>query len=106
MMHPHLSECNTTRRAKGPELDSRVRHPWVASCKGSITFALQAVAAHSSGDRGAALIRGGRQAEQYGFDAFLLGDHPAWAPECWLQLAVLASQTLRIRLGQIVAAVP
>jgi alkanesulfonate monooxygenase SsuD/methylene tetrahydromethanopterin reductase-like flavin-dependent oxidoreductase (luciferase family) len=106
MMQPRLSKRNAARRAKGSEVDSRVRHPWVASCKGRISFALQAVAAHSSGDRGAAIVRAGRQAEKYGFDAFFLGDHPAWAPECWLHLSVIASQTHRIRLGQMVAAVP
>lgn len=87
-------------------MPNRAPHPWVASRKGSIGFALQAVAARSTGDRGAALIRAGRHAERYGYDAFFLGDHPAWAPECWLHLAVIASQTDRIRLGQMVAAAP
>jgi alkanesulfonate monooxygenase SsuD/methylene tetrahydromethanopterin reductase-like flavin-dependent oxidoreductase (luciferase family) len=84
----------------------RNRHPWVAAKKGGIGFALQAVAAHSAGDCGAALVRAGLAAERHGFDAFLLGDHPAWAPECWLHLAVIAAQTRTIRLGQMVAAVP
>src|SRR5262245_38894173 len=87
-------------------MDDRGQHPWVASRKGTISLALQAVAARSTGDRGAALVRAGLLAEQYGFDAFFLGDHPAWAPECWLHLAVIASQTSRIRLGQMVAAAP
>jgi len=87
-------------------MESRSRHPWVESLKGTIGFGLQAVAAHSSGDRGAALIRAGDLAEKYGFDAFFLGDHPAWAPDCWLHLSVIASRTNRIRLGQLVAAVP
>ena len=81
-------------------------HPWVASRKGSVGFALQAVAARSAGDRGAALIRAGLRAELHGYDAFFLGDHPAWAPDGWLHLAVIASQTSRIRLGQMVAAAP
>ena len=81
-------------------------HPWVASRKGSVGFALQAVAARSAGDRGAALIRAGLRAERHGYDAFFLGDHPAWAPDCWLHMAVIASQTGRIRLGQMVAAAP
>jgi alkanesulfonate monooxygenase SsuD/methylene tetrahydromethanopterin reductase-like flavin-dependent oxidoreductase (luciferase family) len=87
-------------------MDRRARHPWVDSVKGSIRFGLQAVAAHSQGDKGAALIRAGEHADRYGFDAFFLGDHPAWAPECWLHLAVLAARTRRVRLGQMVAAVP
>lgn len=73
---------------------------------GKIGIALQAVAAHSEGDRGAAVIRAGLLAEKYGYDAFFLGDHPAWAPECWLHLAIVATQTERVRLGQMVAAVP
>ena len=82
------------------------RHPWLDSAKGRVGFGLQAVAARSTGDRGAALIRAGLAAERHGFDAFFLGDHPAWAPECWLHLAVIASQTSRIHLGQMVAAAP
>ncbi len=87
-------------------MQSRAPHPWVASRKGSVGLALQAVAARSAGDHGAALIRAGLHAERYGYDAFFLGDHPAWAPDCWLHLAVIASQTSRIRLGQMVAAAP
>jgi alkanesulfonate monooxygenase SsuD/methylene tetrahydromethanopterin reductase-like flavin-dependent oxidoreductase (luciferase family) len=87
-------------------MTARGRHPWVESRRGRIGFALQAVAAHSSGDQGAAILRAGNHAERYDFDAFFLGDHPAWAPECWLHLAVIASQTERIRLGQLVAAAP
>ena len=64
------------------------------------------MAAFSKGDRSAAIVRAGNHAERYGFDAFFLGDHPAWAPECWLHLSVIAAQTRRIRLGQMVAAVP
>jgi alkanesulfonate monooxygenase SsuD/methylene tetrahydromethanopterin reductase-like flavin-dependent oxidoreductase (luciferase family) len=82
------------------------RHPWVESVRENVQFALQAVAAHSKGERGRALIKAGQIAERYGYDAFFLGDHPAWAPECWVHLAVVASQTQRIRLGQMVAAQP
>lgn len=91
---------------KGQQLDVRAPHPWVAAHKGKIGFGLQAVAAFSAGDQSAAIIRAGNHAERYGFDAFFLGDHPAWAPECWLHLSVIAAQTSRIRLGQMVAAVP
>ena len=87
-------------------METRGSHPWVAARKGSIYLALQAVAARSVGDRGAALVRAGLHAERYGYDAFFLGDHPAWAPECWLHLAVIATQTHRIGLGQMVAAAP
>jgi alkanesulfonate monooxygenase SsuD/methylene tetrahydromethanopterin reductase-like flavin-dependent oxidoreductase (luciferase family) len=82
------------------------RHPWIESVRNTIQFALQATAAHSRGERGRALVRAGQLAERHGYDAFFLGDHPAWAPECWLHLSIVASQTERIRLGQLVAAVP
>lgn len=84
----------------------RTLHPWVAAQHDGVRFALQAVAARSSGDQGAALIRAGLLAEAHGYDAFALGDHPAWAPDCWLHLAVVAAQTSRVRLGQVVAAAP
>ena len=82
------------------------RHPWVESVRDRVQFALQATAARSKGEQGQALLKAGQLAERYGYDAFFLGDHPAWAPECWLHLAVVASHTRRIRLGQMVAAAP
>lgn len=84
----------------------RSRHPWVSEVSCRISLALQPVAARASGDPGAAILRAGLLAESYGYEAFVLGDHPAWAPECWLHLAVVASRTARIRVGQMVAAVP
>lgn len=87
-------------------MDARPCHPWVAGCRGRIGFALQAVARPGTGDPGRLLIAAGKLADRYGYDAFFLGDHPAWAPEVWTHLAVIAVQTERIRLGQMVAAVP
>jgi alkanesulfonate monooxygenase SsuD/methylene tetrahydromethanopterin reductase-like flavin-dependent oxidoreductase (luciferase family) len=87
-------------------MQESARHPWVESRKGKIGFALQAVAAHASGHQGAALIRAGEHAERYGLDGFFLGDHPAWAPECWVHLSIVATRTERIRLGQLVASSP
>jgi len=87
-------------------MTSRPAHPWVIERRGGIRFALQAVAATDDPEPGAAEIAAGQLAEELGYDAFFLGDHPAWAPESWLHLSVIASQTRRIRLGQMVAAVP
>ena len=81
-------------------------HPWVAGLRDRVTFALQAVAGAGGGEPGKRLLHAGRMADEYGFDAFFLGDHPAWAPECWAHLAALAVTTRRVRLGQMVAAVP
>lgn len=86
--------------------EHRERHPWVHQFQDRIGFALQAVAAHGTGAPGKRLLQAGQLADTYGFDAFLLGDHPAWAPECWVHLAALAVTTQRVRLGQMVSANP
>jgi alkanesulfonate monooxygenase SsuD/methylene tetrahydromethanopterin reductase-like flavin-dependent oxidoreductase (luciferase family) len=52
------------------------------------------------------LIHAGELADRYGYDDFFLGDHTAWAPDVWLHLGVIARSTERVRLGQMVAAVP
>ena len=41
-------------------------------------------------------------ADSLGLDAFFIGDHPAYAPDAWLHLGVLAVQTSTIRLGSVV----
>ncbi|MBA3414889.1 MAG: LLM class flavin-dependent oxidoreductase [Chloroflexia bacterium] len=84
----------------------RACHPWVASWRGRIGLALQAVVRPGQTDPGGQLIHSGGLADRYGYDAFFLGDHPAWAPDVWLHLAVIARLTGRVRLGQMVAAVP
>jgi alkanesulfonate monooxygenase SsuD/methylene tetrahydromethanopterin reductase-like flavin-dependent oxidoreductase (luciferase family) len=87
-------------------MDVRACHPWVAGLRDRPAFALQAVARPDADDPGAQLIRAGILADRYGYDAFFLGDHPAWAPEVWMHLALVAAQTARVRVGQMVAAVP
>ncbi len=84
----------------------RERHPWVQQFQDRIGIALQAVAAHGEGAPGKRLLQAGHLADRYGYDAFLLGDHPAWAPECWVHLSALAVTTQHVRLGQMVAANP
>ena len=86
--------------------EHRGRHPWVEPFLGNVGFGLQAVAAYGEGPPGKRLLHAGRLADAHGFDAFFLGDHPAWAPECWVHLAALAVTTSRVRLGQMVAANP
>ena len=80
-------------------------HPWVVANRDRVAFALQAVAKDSRAP-GKDLVTAGMAADRLGFDAFFLGDHPAWAPEAWMHLGVIAAKTLRVRLGQMVAAVP
>jgi alkanesulfonate monooxygenase len=89
-----------------PTESPRGRHPWVEGLRGRVAFALQAVARGDDPSPGRQLIHAGRLAERHGFDAFFLGDHPAWAPDVWMHLAGVALSTERIRLGQMVAAVP
>ncbi|HEX5417332.1 MAG TPA: TIGR03619 family F420-dependent LLM class oxidoreductase [Chloroflexota bacterium] len=80
--------------------------PWVAERRGRIGFALQVFPIDTRVDPARHLLAAGRLAEDLGFDALFLGDHPAWALECWVHLAALAVQTERIRLGVNVLAVP
>ncbi|MGI9255184.1 MAG: LLM class flavin-dependent oxidoreductase [Thermomicrobiales bacterium] len=89
-----------------PTAAPRGCHPWVAGLEGRAAFALQAVARGDQPAPGRQLIHAGQLADRYGFDAFFLGDHPAWAPDVWLHLTTVALNTERIRLGQMVAAVP
>jgi alkanesulfonate monooxygenase SsuD/methylene tetrahydromethanopterin reductase-like flavin-dependent oxidoreductase (luciferase family) len=49
------------------------------------------------------LAETGRWVEDLGFDALYVSDHPVWDPDCWVQLAVLAGATQRLRIGPLVA---
>ncbi|MDP9370843.1 MAG: LLM class flavin-dependent oxidoreductase [Chloroflexota bacterium] len=75
---------------------------WVEANRGRVGFGLQVFPQPDDPAPGARVLQAGRLAEELGFDAFFLGDHPAYAPECRVHLAVLASQTVRIRLGSVV----
>jgi len=86
-------------------MTSRPAHLWVTERRGGIRFALQAVAATDDPEPGAAEIAAGQLAESLGYDAFFLGDHPAWAPDCWLHLTALAVKTTRIGIGPLVSCV-
>ena len=41
-------------------------------------------------------------ADELGFDAFFVGDHPGYATEPWIHLGAIAAQTTRIGLGSVV----
>ena len=64
-----------------------------------MSFALQVFPIDTPVDPAAHLLAAGRLAEDLGFDAFFVGDHPAWALDPWLHLAALAVTTERIGLG-------
>ncbi|CAN5753767.1 LLM class F420-dependent oxidoreductase [soil metagenome] len=80
-------------------------HPWVAERRDNITFAVQ-ITDEREPVRGPALIKAAPIAEDLGFDAIFLGDHPAWAPECYVYLTAIAQVTRRVFLGPMVAAAP
>jgi alkanesulfonate monooxygenase SsuD/methylene tetrahydromethanopterin reductase-like flavin-dependent oxidoreductase (luciferase family) len=80
----------------------RQTHPWVRTFHDRVGWGLQAFALADDPDPASSILTAGRLAEELGFDAFFIGDHPAYAPDAWLHLGVLAVQTDRIRLGSVV----
>jgi alkanesulfonate monooxygenase SsuD/methylene tetrahydromethanopterin reductase-like flavin-dependent oxidoreductase (luciferase family) len=77
-------------------------HSWVRQFRKRAGWGLQAIPAPQDPDATSRVLAAGRLADGLGFDAFFLGDHPAYAPEVWLHLGALAVQTSRIRLGSVV----
>ena len=77
-------------------------HQWVREFRHRVGWGLQATALPDDPDPARRVIAAGRLAETLGFDAFFLGDHPAYAPEVWLHLGALAVQTSGLRLGSVV----
>ena len=80
-------------------------YPWVAQQRERVGFALQVDTLNDDPAPTERVLAAGRLAEELGFDAFLTGDHPTWAPEVWLHMAALAVSTQRIRLGPMVSSV-
>lgn len=78
-------------------------HPWVERNRHRVGFGLQVFARPDDPAPGERLLAAGLLADELGLDAFLLGDHPAYAPEPWLHLGALAALTERIQLGSVVA---
>ena len=84
-------------------LPSQPAHPWVEERRTRVSFALQVFPLETKTDPGRQLLAAGQLAETLGFDAFFLGDHPAWELECSVHLAALTVKTERIGLGINVA---
>ena len=82
---------------------TRSASPWVSAHQQQVGFALQLATVDTSADPGRHVLRSGQLAEELGFDAMFLPDHPSWLPDCWVHLAALAVTTSRIRLGPGVA---
>ena len=77
-------------------------HPWVESFHHRIGWGVQAFALPEDPRPAESILSAGRAVDALGLDAFFIGDHPAYAPDAWLHLAVLAVQTTAIRLGSVV----
>jgi alkanesulfonate monooxygenase SsuD/methylene tetrahydromethanopterin reductase-like flavin-dependent oxidoreductase (luciferase family) len=77
-------------------------HQWVRGFRHRVGWGLQAFALPQDCNPARRVTAAGRLADTLGFDAFFLGDHPAYAPEVWLHLGALAVQTSRVRLGSVV----
>jgi alkanesulfonate monooxygenase SsuD/methylene tetrahydromethanopterin reductase-like flavin-dependent oxidoreductase (luciferase family) len=77
-------------------------HPWVEQFQHKVGFGLQPVPRPDDPAPSRRLLDLATLAEALGYDAFFLGDHPAYMPDPWLHLSAAAMQTRRIRLGSVV----
>jgi alkanesulfonate monooxygenase SsuD/methylene tetrahydromethanopterin reductase-like flavin-dependent oxidoreductase (luciferase family) len=66
---------------------------------GSAWFCCAGIPIDTPTDPARQLLAAARLAEDLGFDAFFVGDHPAWALDPFVHLAAIAATTRRIRLG-------
>ncbi len=93
---------NPVAESDGEVTDRPDQTAWVDANRSRIGFAMQAVPLRDDPDGSKRIMTAGHLAEELGYDAFFLSDHPAYTPECWLHLAALAVTTARIRLGSAV----
>jgi alkanesulfonate monooxygenase SsuD/methylene tetrahydromethanopterin reductase-like flavin-dependent oxidoreductase (luciferase family) len=77
-------------------------HPWVTARQSSINFGLQVFALPEEPEPTERVLRAGRLADELGFDAFFIGDHPGYQTEPWIHLGALAATTTKIGLGSVV----
>ncbi|MCC6790896.1 MAG: LLM class flavin-dependent oxidoreductase [Thermomicrobiales bacterium] len=77
-------------------------HDWVAARQGKIGIGVQVFALPSDPEPTKHVLEAGLLAEQLGFDAFFIGDHPGYATEPFVHLAAIAARTTRIGLGSVV----
>src|SRR5262245_40640344 len=94
--YPDVVDIRARRRAMTADWSLS---PWVEERRERMSFGLQIFPIDTKINPARHLLAAGQLAEELGFDALFLGDHPAWALECWIHLAALAVTTNRIRLG-------
>lgn len=75
---------------------------WVEEHRGRISFGLQVFARPDDPAPTSSVLAAGQLAEDLGYDAFFIGDHPAYATERGVHLAAVAAATRRVRLGSVV----
>lgn len=80
-------------------LDTHLPHPWVEEHRHRVSFGLQVFPTQTKTDPSGHLLAAGHLAEQLGFDAFFVGDHPGRGVDGWVHLTALAATTERIHLG-------
>lgn len=87
------------------------RHPWVAKADEGVRFGVQLAAEdhrRSAVDRDIkanpreALLESGKLVDQLGFDGLFIYDHVGQAPDPWVWLSGLATQTENVMLGSVV----
>lgn len=83
-------------------MQDRGVHPWVASQRARVGWGLQAFAAADDPTPITSILEAGRLAAELELDGFFVGDHPAYAPDPWPIMAVLAAETEQIQLGSVV----
>jgi alkanesulfonate monooxygenase SsuD/methylene tetrahydromethanopterin reductase-like flavin-dependent oxidoreductase (luciferase family) len=81
--------------------EHRPTHPWVELASSSIRFAIVGAFVPGWEELRDLVV----QAEELGFDAYWLNDHPTRSMDCWTTLAGLAMATTRIRLMSLVSCI-
>jgi probable F420-dependent oxidoreductase len=72
---------------------------WAQQFHDHVGFAVHVFPIDTPVDPARHLLASARLAEELGFDAIFVGDHPAWALDPFVHLAAIAATTHRIRLG-------
>ena len=80
---------------------TRSANAWVSAHQRQAGFALQLATVDTSADPQRHVLRSGQLADELGFDAVFLPDHPSWLPDCWVHLVALAVTTSRDPTGAL-----
>jgi alkanesulfonate monooxygenase SsuD/methylene tetrahydromethanopterin reductase-like flavin-dependent oxidoreductase (luciferase family) len=81
--------------------EQRATHPWVAQASEAVRFAIVGAFIPDWEELRDFVVH----AEELGFDAYWVNDHPTRSMDCWTTLAGLATVTTRIRLVSLVSCI-